>query len=148
MHVAVLGAGIMGCSAALSPRTAGRRVTLLDAAPQPCAGASRWNEGKIHLGYLYAADPSLATRACVLDGGVAFKPLIERLIGHIGRRRDLTVDDVYLVHRRSVVDADAVAATTPPCPRSCASTRRGGLPVSGDAGVRPPAVGVRAPRAL
>ena len=50
MHVAVLGAGIMGCSAALCLARRGARVTLLDAAPRPCVGASRWNEGKIHLG--------------------------------------------------------------------------------------------------
>src|SRR5687767_3512683 len=81
MRVAVLGAGIMGCSAALCLAQRGARVTLLDAAAQPCTGASRWNEGKIHLGYLYAADPSMATARRVLDGGLAFKPLIERLIG-------------------------------------------------------------------
>jgi glycine/D-amino acid oxidase-like deaminating enzyme len=104
----VLGAGIMGCSAALSLARRGARVTLLDAASRPCAGASRWNEGKIHLGYLYAADPSLATARVVLDGGVAFKPLIERLIGVSIDAVTSPVDDVYLVHRRSVVDADAV----------------------------------------
>ena len=74
MHVAVLGAGIMGCSAALCLARRGANVTLLDAAPRPCGGASRWNEGKIHLGYLYAADPSLATARRLLDGGLAYKP--------------------------------------------------------------------------
>jgi glycine/D-amino acid oxidase-like deaminating enzyme len=108
MHVAVLGAGIMGCSAALALARRGARVTLLDAAPQPCLGASRWNEGKIHLGYLYAADPSLATARVVLDGGLAFKPLIERLIDRSIDGVTSPVDDVYLVHRRSVVDADAM----------------------------------------
>jgi glycine/D-amino acid oxidase-like deaminating enzyme len=108
-HVAVLGAGIMGCSTALFLARRGARVTLVDAALQPCVGASRWNEGKIHLGYLYAADPSLATARVVLDGGVAFKPLIERLIDGSIDAVTSPVDDVYLVHRRSVVDADAVA---------------------------------------
>ena len=109
MHVAVLGAGIMGCSLALSLARRGARVTLFDAAPQPCAGASRWNEGKIHLGYLYAADPSLATARLVLDGGLAFKPLIERLIGQTVDGVTSPSDDVYLVHRRSVVDAEGMA---------------------------------------
>src|SRR4051794_23872725 len=109
MHVAVLGAGIMGCSLALSLARRGARVTLLDAAPQACAGASRWNEGKIHLGYLYAADPSLATARLVLDGGLAFKPLTERLIGQALDGVTSPADDVYLVHRRSVVDAAAMA---------------------------------------
>ncbi|MEO5819116.1 MAG: FAD-dependent oxidoreductase [Vicinamibacteraceae bacterium] len=108
MHVAVLGAGIMGCSAALCLAQRGARVTLFDGATQPCTGASRWNEGKIHLGYLYAADPSMATAHRVLDGGLAFKPLIERLIGESIDPVTSPVDDVYLVHRRSVVDADAI----------------------------------------
>ena len=109
MHVAVLGAGIMGCSVALCLARRGARVTLVDAAALPCLGASRWNEGKIHLGYLYAADPSLATARRVLDGGLAFKPLTERLIGQSLDAVTSPVDDIYLVHRRSVVDADAMA---------------------------------------
>jgi glycine/D-amino acid oxidase-like deaminating enzyme len=109
MHVAVLGAGIMGCSTALCLARRGFRVTLVDAAPMPCVGASRWNEGKIHLGYLYAADPSLATARRVLDGGLAFKPLIERLIGQSLEAVTSPIDDTYLVHRRSVVDAEAMA---------------------------------------
>ncbi len=108
MHVAVLGAGIMGCSAALCLARRGARVTLLDASPRPCTGASRWNEGKIHLGYLYAADPSLATARRVLDGGLAFKPLTERLIGESLDAATSPADDIYLVHRRSVVDADGM----------------------------------------
>jgi glycine/D-amino acid oxidase-like deaminating enzyme len=108
-HVAVLGAGIMGCSAALSLARRGARVTLVDAAPRPCDGASRWNEGKIHLGYLYAADPSLSTARTVLDGGLAFKPLVERLIDQPLDAVTSPVDDIYLVHRRSVVDAEAMA---------------------------------------
>src|SRR5215218_5850702 len=108
MHIAVLGAGIMGCSVALRLAQRGVRVTLFDGAPQPCTGASRWNEGKIHLGYLYAADPTLATAHRVLDRGLAFKPLVERLIGQTIDAVTSPVDDVYLVHRRSVVDADAM----------------------------------------
>ena len=108
-------------------------------------GASRWNEGKIHLGYLYAADPSLATARRVLDGGLAFKPLTERLIGQSLDAVTSPVDDIYLVHRRSVVDADAMAALLRRRVRARArARRRGRLSVSGDAGVRPPAVRVRA----
>ena len=51
----------MGSATALFLSRRRVRVTLFDAADQPFAGASRWNEGKIHLGYLYTADPSLDT---------------------------------------------------------------------------------------
>jgi glycine/D-amino acid oxidase-like deaminating enzyme len=109
-QVAVLGAGIMGVATALCLARRGVRVTLFDAAPRACDGASRWNEGKIHLGYLYAGDASLETARRLLDGGLAFKPLIERLIGRSIEEATSPRDDVYLVHRHSIVDADAAAA--------------------------------------
>ena len=56
----------MGSSVALLLGRRGVQVTVFDQAPLPFAGASRWNEGKIHLGYLYAADPSLETARRVL----------------------------------------------------------------------------------
>ncbi len=107
MHVAVLGAGIMGVSTALFLARRGVRVTLFDRAPVPFTGASRWNEGKIHLGYLYAADPSLATARRILPGGLAFKPLVEELVG-CSIDPAITPDiDTFLIDRDSVVDADS-----------------------------------------
>jgi len=108
-HVAVLGAGIMGASTALFLARGGVRVTLFDAASAVCAGASRWNEGKIHLGHLYAADPSLRTAARLLPGGLAFRRLIEDLVGRSLEPALSPHDDLYLVHRHSVVDATAAA---------------------------------------
>ena len=105
--MAVLGAGIMGASTALFLARGGVRVTLFDAASAVCAGASRWNEGKIHLGHLYAADPSLRTAARLLPGGLAFRPLIEALVDRNIEPALSPHDDLYLVHRRSVVDAEA-----------------------------------------
>lgn len=104
--VAILGAGIMGCSTALYLARAGIGVTLFDQAPNPFRGASRWNEGKIHLGFLYAGDPSFRTADRVLPGGLSFKPLVEELIGSELRNctRD---DDIYLVHQDSVSGVEA-----------------------------------------
>jgi glycine/D-amino acid oxidase-like deaminating enzyme len=107
---AVLGAGIMGSSAALHLARRGVEVTMFDEAAVPFAGASRWNEGKIHLGFLYAADPTLRTARAVLGGGLAFKDEVERLTGMTLASATTATHDVYLVHRGSVVDADAVAA--------------------------------------
>lgn len=105
-RIAILGAGIMGTSTALFLARGGAHVTLFDAAPVPLAGASRWNEGKIHLGHLYAGDPSLRTAARLLPGGLAFKRLAETLIGSPIDQAVSADDDLYLVHRASVVDAD------------------------------------------
>ena len=116
MRVVVIGAGITGCSAALMLARRGARVTLVDQATRPFSGASRWNEGKIHLGYLYAADPSLPTARRLLPGGLAFRPLVEELLSSSLQPVTTQEDDLYLVHRDSVVDVTAmrrhVAAVT------------------------------------
>ena len=102
LHVAVLGAGIMGASTSLFLARRGARVTLFDAAKAPFSGASRWNEGKIHLGFLYAADPSLRTARRILPGGLAFRRLVEDLVGRSLEPAITPGDDLYLVHRDSV----------------------------------------------
>lgn len=104
--MAVLGAGIMGASTALFLARRGARVTLFDRAVTVLAGASRSNEGKIHLGYLYAADPSLDTARRLLPGGLAFKALTEELVGCAIDPAVSRDDDLYVLHRASVVGAD------------------------------------------
>lgn len=107
-HVAVLGAGIMGTATALFLARGGARVSLFDAATEPFACASRWNEGKIHLGHLYAADSGLHTARHILPGGLLFKPLTEELIGSSLSNVVTGDDDIYLCHRDSVVGPDAM----------------------------------------
>jgi glycine/D-amino acid oxidase-like deaminating enzyme len=109
-RVAVLGAGIMGSCVALYLAEHGLAVSLFDEEPAPMGGASRWNEGKIHLGYLYAADPTLNTARMMLDGGLAFMPLIEELIGGSVAGHTTDADDIYLIQRDSVVDPDSAGA--------------------------------------
>ncbi len=98
----------MGCCAALRLARAGFHVTLVDQADAPMRGASRWNEGKIHLGFLYARDSSGRTAAQLLPGGLAFKPLVEELIESSINSAVTADGDIYLVHPRSVVDADSM----------------------------------------
>jgi glycine/D-amino acid oxidase-like deaminating enzyme len=108
-RVAILGAGIMGSAVALFLSRRRARVTLFDAADEPFAGASRWNEGKIHLGYLYAADPSLETARRLLPGGLAFRRLTEELVGCSIDQAIAHTDDTFLIHRDSVTSAEAAA---------------------------------------
>lgn len=109
--VAVMGAGIMGSSVALYLTRRGFDVALIDAASTPLTGASRWNEGKIHLGYLYAADTTLATARKLLPGGLRFRTLVKDLLS------TSIADDVasrqherYLIHRDSVATVDQAFA--------------------------------------
>src|SRR5215510_446097 len=109
MRVAVLGAGIMGSCLALQLARRGAEVVVVDGADRPLAGASRWNEGKIHLGYLYAGDPSLASARQVMDGGLSFAALMSELIG--GNLTDITEgEDLYLIHRDSIISPDQAHA--------------------------------------
>lgn len=109
-HAAILGAGVMGASAALMLAQRDWRVSLFDEAPAPFSGASRWNEGKIHLGYLYAGDASLDSARRVLPGGLAFKPLTEALLGCSLEPACTQVDDTYVVHEHSIASLDTVRA--------------------------------------
>lgn len=107
-RIAVLGAGVMGCSTALFLARRGMAVTLFDSAEAPFSAASRWNEGKIHLGFLYSGDPSLRTAAHVAASSLHFRPLVEELLDC---RIDAAVtagDEVYLCHRDSVVSVEAM----------------------------------------
>jgi glycine/D-amino acid oxidase-like deaminating enzyme len=99
---------MMGCSLALLLARKKIRVTLFEGADEPMSKVARWNEGKIHMGYLYAGDPSLDTARKLMPGGIAFRPIVEGLIGDSIERHMTRDDDIYLAHARSVVDADSM----------------------------------------
>ena len=101
--IAVIGGGIMGACTALYLARKGRRIVVLEEAPTPVSAASRWNEGKIHLGFLYAADPSLETARKLIPGGLLFQAQIEDLLSRSITPITTDHDDTYLVHRNSVV---------------------------------------------
>ena len=107
---AVLGAGIMGSSTALHLARLGLRVTIFEREREPFRGASRWNEGRIHLGFVYANDPSLATARALLPGGLDFARQVSALTGTAVDGAVTEEDDVSLVHRRSVTDPETTAA--------------------------------------
>jgi glycine/D-amino acid oxidase-like deaminating enzyme len=76
--VAVLGAGIQGCCIALELARRGHRIDLYDRCAAPVTQASYWNEGKIHLGLVYANDPTQQTYRRMLEGSVRFETLLGR----------------------------------------------------------------------
>lgn len=102
-RIAILGAGIMGCSLALYLARRGVPVTLVEGRDTVFSAASRWNEGKIHLGYLYSADPSLRSAEHMMEGGLWFRPLVEDLLACDLGPVITAGDDIYLCHRDSVV---------------------------------------------
>ncbi|GAC1341190.1 MAG: hypothetical protein NVSMB20_17320 [Bradyrhizobium sp.] len=99
----------MGCSLALFLARNRSHVSLFEEAAEPFTGASRWNEGKIHLGYLYAGDPSLDTARKLIDGGLLFRDLIGELLQQDTSPAVSPRDDIYLAHRSSIVDANSMS---------------------------------------
>ena len=115
-RVAVLGGGLQGASVALELALAGVEVHVYERHERCLAGASSHNEGKIHLGFVYANDPSLATARTLISGAIAFAPLLRRWLGSDA------VDSIpvsgpfyYVVHEESMLGVDEVAAHLEQC---------------------------------
>ncbi len=110
MTIAVIGGGIQGIATAIALARRGAEVELFEANAELMQGASRRNEGKIHLGFVYANDPSLATARLMAQAATCFAPLItqwlERDRGHLEVSRPFT----YAVHRGSLLDPEELSA--------------------------------------
>lgn len=110
LRIAVLGAGLQGATIALELARRGARVDLYDRRPAGLAEASAHNEGKIHLGYVYALDRSLATARLMADGALAFDRLMRRWVGAAMDRVPQSIPFRYVVHRDSLIAPEAFAA--------------------------------------
>lgn len=80
MHVAVVGAGIVGTLSALLLARRGHRVDLFERDAELWSGASAANEGKVHLGGVYALGGG-RTHEAMMRGAVTFGPCVEAAIG-------------------------------------------------------------------
>src|SRR5438876_6379670 len=79
--VAVLGAGLQGACVALELASRQIKVDLYEKGPTCVTGASANNEGKIHLGFLFARDSSLRSSEAMIRGALSFSPLLRRWLG-------------------------------------------------------------------
>jgi hypothetical protein len=110
-RVLVLGAGVQGVCAALALANRGYAVTMVDEAPDCLLRASLVNEGKIHLGHVYANDPTFETSRLMLRAALSFAPFVERFVGHPVQWSTLTSTPfVYLVARDSQLTVDELFA--------------------------------------
>jgi hypothetical protein len=108
--VAVLGAGLQGCCVALALAERGIHVVLFERHSTILSRTAIANEGKIHLGWMYAADPSLATAKTMMTGALEFGPFLERYLGVAAARFETSVPAAYVVHRDSQHSSDEVRA--------------------------------------
>ncbi|MEO7521915.1 MAG: FAD-dependent oxidoreductase [Gemmatimonas sp.] len=103
MAIAMLGGGIMGSCTALELAERGHRVTLFERNAELLSEASLHNEGKLHLGFVYAADPTFRTAERMILGAVRFMDVLERWIPSSALRGMIARPFDYLVHRDSMV---------------------------------------------
>jgi len=108
MRVAVLGAGLAGSCVALELADAGFDVQLFDRAEQPLSRASASNEGKIHLGLVYANDPSGRTAQTMAMGAACFEPLLGRWLEPGSLDAATSEPFIYAVPTDSLLSADGI----------------------------------------
>lgn len=115
MRAAVLGAGLQGSCIALELARRGVDVDLVDRAGTAMSGASSHNEGKVHLGYVYANDPTRRTARTMIEGALDFGPSLRRWLG--AEFDELVVSDpfFYVVHRDSLLAVADVEAHFADC---------------------------------
>lgn len=108
MTVLVIGAGLAGCVAALELARASADVVLLEAGERPMDGASRHNEGKIHLGYVYAKDARGRTVGLLQQGAGGFATTLGRHLCDGLRSVAISGPFDYLVHPQSQLSSAAL----------------------------------------
>src|SRR3954466_10702246 len=101
MRVGILGGGHQGCCVALALAERGIDVSAFDRNDELLSRAAVANEGKVHLGYMYANDPSLATARLMMQGALAFAPFFERHLGLAQHSMTTSHPAAYVVHRDS-----------------------------------------------
>ena len=110
MHVGVLGGGLQGCCVALALAERSVNVTLVDRNDALLSRAAIANEGKVHLGYMYAGDPSLATAKTMISGALAFALFFERQLCQSMHLLATSAPATYVVHRDSQRSCSDISA--------------------------------------
>jgi glycine/D-amino acid oxidase-like deaminating enzyme len=110
MSIAIFGAGILGTCTALELADRGQRLTVFERNAEPLSEASFYNEGKLHLGFVYAADPSFRTADRMIRGACRFMDVLGRWVPHavLGDLAARPFD--YLVHRDTMVAVPDIEA--------------------------------------
>ncbi|MBK8504118.1 MAG: FAD-dependent oxidoreductase [Saprospiraceae bacterium] len=105
----IIGSGIQGCTIALQLHRMGYRVKLVEQNATAYNQASLQQEGKVHLGFIYALDTSKKTTDKLLMDALQFGPIIEDLIGEkIDWNRIKSSRFDYIVARDSMMSSDSL----------------------------------------
>ncbi len=101
---------MQGCCVALALAERAAKVTLFDKNDSLLSRAAVANEGKIHLGYMYAGDPTLSTAKTMMAGALSFAPFLERHLGQPAQSFSVSAPASYVVHRDSQQSSEDISA--------------------------------------
>jgi glycine/D-amino acid oxidase-like deaminating enzyme len=108
--IAIVGGGLFGSGLALELVRKGIAVTLIDLDAVPVNRAARRNEGKVHLGFVYAQEDDARTAAVMIEGALAFRRIVASWIGdEAWRSIPSSTPYHYIIHRDSILDATRLA---------------------------------------
>jgi hypothetical protein len=103
----IIGTGIQGCTIALQLSKRGYQINLIDQSKEMYRQASLNQEGKIHLGFIYAMDFSHKTAQKLLTDAMMFAPVIDKLIRKkIDWEKLKSKSFDYLIARNSLLSPD------------------------------------------
>jgi len=126
MRIAILGAGNAGVCTALELAGRGYNVDLYDENSQVITRASQNNEGKIHLGLVYAKDRSLRTARTMILGAIHFTACLKRWIDINSDHLMISTPFYYGVHKGTMTNAEELARHYDHCKRlfedACSAT--------------------------
>jgi glycine/D-amino acid oxidase-like deaminating enzyme len=108
MRIAVLGAGGAGVCTALELALRGYAVDLYDENSAVLTQASRNNEGKVHLGLVYARDGSEKTAETMILGAIHFSEYLRRWTGFDKWDDVLSTPYYYVVHKGTMSEPAAL----------------------------------------
>jgi glycine/D-amino acid oxidase-like deaminating enzyme len=107
-EVSIIGGGIQGVTAALALAERGIRSRILERGERILRGASYRNEGKVHLGFVYALDNTGATARRMVEGALTFSDLIESWCGEVDWASNCSEGFDYCVVDAGLADSDAL----------------------------------------
>lgn len=113
-RIAILGAGGLGACTALELAQRGYHVDLFEKHSKPIRKASFVNEGKIHLGFIYALDKDLHTARQMLLGALHFVSNLKRWIP-LEPEKVISTPFHYCNHRGSLSSGKELAAHYQKC---------------------------------
>ncbi len=108
MKVAIIGGGLMGTCLAMELSHRGIKSDIIEAGPDLIEASSRYNEGKIHLGFVYVNDPTLATARLQMQGAGRFLPLLRHWLGDVVDKIPVSSRFQYVIHEKTMVRAAEV----------------------------------------